>query len=101
MASYKELLLQIRELRQQADEMKMRERNDAIRDIREKIAMFDLKEEELFSRTGRAPSKFAGRSVPAKYRDHEGHTWSGRGKQPLWLVKKLMSGASLDDFLIR
>jgi DNA-binding protein H-NS len=27
-------------------------------------------------------------------------TWSGRGKQPLWLVAALRSGSKLDDFLI-
>ena len=27
-------------------------------------------------------------------------TWSGRGKQPRWLVAALQSGSKLDDFLI-
>src|SRR6201982_792309 len=27
-------------------------------------------------------------------------TWSGRGKQPRWLVAALRSGSKLDDFLI-
>jgi DNA-binding protein H-NS len=27
-------------------------------------------------------------------------TWSGRGKQPRWLVSALRSGSELDDFLI-
>jgi DNA-binding protein H-NS len=27
-------------------------------------------------------------------------TWSGRGKQPRWLVAALLSGSKLDDFLI-
>lgn len=27
-------------------------------------------------------------------------TWSGRGKQPRWLVAELQSGSKLDDFLI-
>lgn len=29
-----------------------------------------------------------------------GETWSGRGKQPRWLVAALQSGHKLDDFLI-
>lgn len=101
MHSYTELLHQIQELQQQADEIKVRERAEAIQEIRQKIAMFNLKQEDLFSGTGKARSKFAGQCVPVKYRDDEGNTWSGRGKQPTWLVRKLMRGASVGDFLIR
>lgn len=101
MHSYTELLHQIQELQQQADEIKIRERTEAIQEIREKIAMFSLKQEDLFSGTGKARSKFEGKRVPTKYRDNEGNTWSGRGKQPTWLVRKLMRGASVNDFLVR
>jgi DNA-binding protein H-NS len=101
MHSYTELLHQIQELQQQADEIKVHERTDVIQEIREKIAMFNLKHEDLFNEAGKARSKFAGKRVPTQYRDNEGNTWSGRGKQPIWLVRKLMRGASMSDFLIR
>jgi DNA-binding protein H-NS len=39
-----------------------------------------------------------GRKVPVKYRDKEGHTWAGRGAQPVWLREKLKAGAKLEDF---
>ncbi len=37
-----------------------------------------------------------------KYRNpkNEGETWSGRGKQPRWLVAELANGRELSDFLI-
>lgn len=37
-----------------------------------------------------------------KYRDSAKpeNTWAGRGKQPLWLKKKLEAGEKLEDFLI-
>ncbi|MGY3617479.1 H-NS histone family protein [Bradyrhizobium sp. USDA 10063] len=37
-----------------------------------------------------------------KYRNpkNPGETWSGRGKQPRWLAKRLGAGSKLDDFLI-
>jgi DNA-binding protein H-NS len=40
--------------------------------------------------------------VLPKYRNpkNPGETWSGRGKQPLWLAKRLGAGSKLDDFLI-
>ena len=37
--------------------------------------------------------KYCNPSAPAE-------TWSGRGKQPRWLVAALGSGSKLDDFLI-
>ncbi len=41
--------------------------------------------------------------VLPKYRNpkNRSETWSGRGKQPLWLKAQLRSGRKVDDFLIR
>ena len=41
--------------------------------------------------------------VTAKYRnpDRPSETWSGRGKQPRWLVAQIKSGKQIDDFRIR
>ena len=39
--------------------------------------------------------------VAPKYRDSTtGATWTGRGKQPKWLVQALVSGKTLQDFKI-
>jgi DNA-binding protein H-NS len=40
--------------------------------------------------------------VLPKYRNpkNPGETWSGRGKRPRWLAKRLGAGSKLDDFLI-
>ncbi len=43
-----------------------------------------------------------GRAVKPRYSNPEtGETWTGRGKQPAWLVAKIAEGASIDDFLIQ
>ena len=41
--------------------------------------------------------------VSPKYRnpDQPSETWSGRGKQPRWLVAQLRSGKRVEDFSIR
>ena len=54
--------------------------------------------------TGKAATKTR-RPYPqgfAKYRnpDNSADTWSGRGKQPRWLVAQLKSGKRLDHFRI-
>lgn len=33
--------------------------------------------------------------------DNTDEQWTGRGKQPKWLVQELSNGAKLDDFLIK
>jgi DNA-binding protein H-NS len=40
--------------------------------------------------------------VHPKYRNPSapGETWSGRGKQPRWLVAALKAGAKIDEFVI-
>ena len=38
--------------------------------------------------------------VAPKYRGPEGQTWSGRGRQPGWLVALLAEGHTLEEFAI-
>ena len=42
------------------------------------------------------------KSVEPRYRSKKNaaDTWTGRGKQPRWLVAELESGAKLEDFII-
>ncbi|WP_407510814.1 H-NS histone family protein [Ralstonia sp. GP101] len=37
-------------------------------------------------------------TVAVKYRDTNGNVWSGRGRQPFWLVKALAGGRSARTF---
>jgi DNA-binding protein H-NS len=41
--------------------------------------------------------------VSPQYRnpDHPSETWSGRGRQPRWLVAQLEAGGRIDDFRIK
>lgn len=46
------------------------------------------------------PAKKAGK-LPAKYRDPDsGKTWSGRGKQPVWLREAVAAGKQVEDFAV-
>jgi len=42
------------------------------------------------------------KAVEPRYRNKNNpeDTWTGRGKQPRWLVAELEKGAKLEDFLI-
>lgn len=39
------------------------------------------------------------RVAASKYSDAAGNTWSGKGKQPAWVVKALASGKKLEDLV--
>ena len=39
--------------------------------------------------------------APVRYRVGNGNTWTGRGKQPVWLRAALAQGRSLGDFLVK
>ena len=51
----------------------------------------------------RKASPIKGKKVPPKYRNPANHaeTWTGRGRQPAWVVKYVGSGKKLDNLLIK
>ena len=56
--------------------------------------------DEFVSRKKVRRNSLKGRKVPIKYRDKSGHTWAGRGAQPIWLREKLKAGAKLENFAV-
>jgi DNA-binding protein H-NS len=72
--------------------------------LEQKIQQERLRLEERLKRLG---TPVSGRRpyppVSPKYRnpDQPSETWSGRGKQPRWLVAQLRSGRRIEDFSIR
>lgn len=62
------------------------------------------------AKAARAPKKAAAAAsgkprgkVPAKYRNpsNTAQTWTGRGRQPLWVAEAIGAGKSLDSLLIK
>lgn len=82
--TYKELLVEKRELDARIASVLDVERGKAISTIRDLMAQFDIGADELVSKIDSR-----GGPQPAKYRDPEsGATWSGRGREPRWLAGK-------------
>jgi DNA-binding protein H-NS len=50
----------------------------------------------------RSRSKMKGTKVPPKYRNPQKpeETWTGRGRQPIWLVNAMKKGKKLESFKI-
>jgi len=114
------LLKQISKLQSQADSLRSQEKVGVVARIREAIAHYEIKPDELFGQSkpkraraavkasgavgaGKKPRKAAkAASVPsvAKYTDGTGRTWSGVGKRPNWFKDALAAGKSAEDLLI-
>lgn len=95
MASYQEILSQIEELKQQAQQARKQELAGAIAEIKRLMAEFGITLEDLGGKPGKGKLRGA---ANAKYRDPaSGKTWSGRGRRPGWVVNLEAQGKSLDD----
>lgn len=98
--SFQELL----NLRDEVDaEIKARqseEKAKAKKQIVELARAFNLSVEDVLSKT---KAGGAGKPVKAKYSHPQDAslTWSGRGRQPVWVQEQLKQGKSLESLLIR
>ena len=55
---------------------------------------------KLAERKARNPNATLG-TMPAKYQDDKGNTWSGRGLRAKWLSNAIAAGAKIEDFLVK
>jgi len=51
-------------------------------------------------RRGRPVGSVSRKPVPIRYRDDEGNTWTGRGKQPNWLRAHVEAGHDIEEFRV-
>lgn len=110
MATYLELVAQAEKLMQEAEQVRQKEVDDVIADIKEKIRNYGLTAQDLGlaaasgpGRRGRPAGKSnSGGKSAALYRGPEGQTWGGgRGRKPQWVVEALKSGKTLDDLRVK
>lgn len=75
---------------------------DAYNQVIEIAAGLDLTIEQLLEYGAQKRKSPTRKTVEPRYRNKNNpeETWTGRGKQPRWLVAELEKGASLEDFLI-
>lgn len=103
--SYSALL----ELRKSVDEAIDRQHTDERQELTNRLANIA---KLIGSDMGAAPAKTMpakrgspnkGRKVKLKYRNpkQQSETWTGRGRQPRWLVHQLATGKKIESFLIR
>jgi len=86
-------------------EIKSRQHQD-LQKAREKILAVareaGVSIEELLATGGKKPKGSNREKVQARYQNpgDNSQTWTGRGRQPKWIVEGLAKGKALDDFQI-
>jgi len=109
---------QIQKLQKQASEIRDREFDKTVQDIRAKMDAFGITVKDLLAaapggRKGRGKAKApvqpkvagpkkkkVGAVVAAKYRGPNGEVWSGRGLTPRWLSALVAQGKTKEEFAI-
>jgi DNA-binding protein H-NS len=101
MATYLELKQKAEKLMAEAEQMRQKEIDDVIAEIREKMKAYGLTAKDIGgSGAGRKRSSGAAAKT-VKYRGPNGETWSGgRGRKPRWVTEALAKGKKIEDFAV-
>ena len=97
---------ELKRLQVEAEALIVSKKDQAIEDAYDQIvAIADglgFSIEELLELGEQKRKKTTRKAVEPRYRNKNNpeDTWTGRGKQPRWLVAELEKGAKLEDFLI-
>lgn len=109
------LLQQVEALQRQAEELKRKEIPGVVARMKEAIAFYGLTAADLglggapgrktkapkFAKVSSAKKSVAGkRPSVIKYRDEQGHAWSGVGRKPQWFKDALSGGASAESLRV-
>jgi len=95
MTAYKDLLAQREALNKQIEEARKTEIESAIAKARELVAEYGLTADDVFAKAASKAGKKIGTVAP-KYRDPQtGATWTGRGREPLWIAGKNRSSFTI------
>ena len=102
MATYKELVQQIEKLQQQAEDLRKKELQDVIAEVKAKIQQYGPSASALGLSGGKSKSSASAKgTVKPKYKNPvTGDTWTGRGRAPKWVVEAEAAGKKRESFLI-
>ena len=110
-----EIQAPIDKLQKQASDLRSKDFQKTVREIKEKMQAFGITVKDLQGpkitkgpkvkdapkvRVS-SPKKVTGSTVAPKYRGPDGQTWSGRGLTPRWMTSLIEQGRTKDDFLIQ
>ena len=105
MSTYAELQAQIKKLQEQAEQVKNKELETVVADIKQKISEYGLTAEQLglatATRKGKG-NKGAAKESTVMYKKGD-QTWSGaaRGRKPDWVKEILDAGGDIEQYRVK
>lgn len=104
MSTYAELQAQIKKLQEQAEQVKAKELETVITDIKAKIAEYGLTAEQLglASAHKKGAKKAAAKETTVMYKNGD-QTWSGaaRGRKPDWVKEIIDAGGDIEKYRVK
>lgn len=97
---------ELKRLQQEAESLIASKKENEIQNAYQQVvaiaATLDLTIEQLVEQGAQKYKTTSRKKVEPRFRNRNNsqETWTGRGKQPRWLVAELKKGAKLEDFLI-
>jgi len=101
MTTIAELQAQEAEIRKQIDRLRAEGKRNAIREIKAKMAEYEITADELQGTSTATTTKAPKAPSVVKYRKSETETWVGRGPKPQWVKDYEAAGGSIRDFLVQ
>ncbi len=101
MDELEQLHQQIAELQKKAQEVALKKKEPIIEDMKKKIALYGITAKDLgFGGSTVSVSATTTKTpVAIKYKQGD-FTWTGRGRQPKFIVDHLASGGKIEDLLV-
>lgn len=95
-----EIQAQIAALQAQESEIKSREMDEKIAQIREIMTAYGITIDQLKGKTTKVPSSKSSNPAQPKFTGPNGESWTGRGLTPKWMKSLIEAGHSKEEFLI-
>lgn len=101
MDELEQIQAQIAELQKKAEEITNQKKSAVIEDMKSKINAYGITAKDLGFGFGDKVAKGATTSKPVAIKYKQGDkTWTGRGRQPKWVVEHLEGGGKIEDLLV-
>ena len=90
---------QIADLQSKAQDIVIKRKEPVIEEMKAKIKLYEITAKDLGFDNGKAVAVGKTSTVAIKYQQGD-KTWTGRGRQPKFIVDYLATGASIKDLLV-
>lgn len=100
MDDLEKLQAQIAELQRKAEDLLIQKKSAVAEEVRAKIKAYGLTPKDLGFGGKETTKSHATVAVKYRHPDNAQLAWTGRGRQPKWMVAYIESGGSLDDLAV-